>query len=174
MSVIVVTQDAQGPYGCLANFYRTATPIMWEGKAYATAEHLYHARKFIFPGAPPRFLQYAEEIRKASTPWKAKILGQHSHLTRYPWQRALSVIINRYPDVRVDAQELDERRLGIMADCIRCKILQDPHSRSVLLSTGTAPIIKAGHPFWGADPWGNCANMIGEILMAVRSELQRQ
>lgn len=171
MNVVLVTQDAQGQYGALANFHRTAKSLIWEGKPYQTAEHLYHAMKYIFPGASRRYLEYAEEIRKASTPYKAKLLGQQTRLYRYPWQRDLNTIIDRYSDVSLDSTELDIRRLEIMRLTIKCKIEQDEYSRNLLLSTGAATIIKVGHPFWGQDMFGNGDNMIGEILMALRSEL---
>ena len=79
MNNCVIVSSHEANFGELANFYRTKQPIFWNGKPYPTAEHLFHARKYIFPGAGPRYLEYAEEIRKTSTPYKAKILGKQLH-----------------------------------------------------------------------------------------------
>jgi ribA/ribD-fused uncharacterized protein len=166
MAETIVICSHMGPYGELANFYKLDKPIIWNNKQYTTAEHLYHARKF--PGAPQRYLDYAEEIRKTSTPYKAKILGQQLHFTRYPWQRELTRIVEKYSDVKLDKNELEGRRLQIMYEVIKCKIEQNQHCRNVLLSTGNKIIIKLGHPYWGAEPDGFGENHIGFILQSLR------
>lgn len=169
MNVIIINSH-EGIHGELANFYKS--PITWNGRVYPTAEHLFHARKYIFDGAPQRYLDYAEIIRKASTPYKAKILGIQLHYTMYQWQRDLCKIIDSYNDVKLNSQELDGRKLQIMYETIRCKIFQNENCRRILLSTSDKYIIKAGHPFWGVDSNGAGENNIGKILMTIRNELQ--
>lgn len=169
---LIAVGSHEALFGELANFYRTNSPIIYQRKPYPTAEHLFHSLKYMYPGANPRYLEYAERIRNVNTPYQAKILGKQLHYTKYAWQRNLSNVIKSYSDVKLNSVELDNRRYQIMYIAIKSKMEQNEHCQNVLLATGNNYIVKLGHDYWGINPDGSGQNKIGEILMIVRNELR--
>lgn len=157
----------------LSNFYELRMPIRFEGKEYATSEHLYQAMKFL--NQPDRAsLEFAEEIRKASTPFKAKHLGNLWRTTKYEWQKALSATVQRYVTRGVHLREdWEEVKVSIMEQVVRLKFQADRECRDVLLSTGEAALIERSDTdgFWGDGRDRRGRNELGRILMRIRAEL---
>jgi len=159
----------------LSNFYVQRTPITYEGKTYASSEHLYQARKFL--GQPDRAsIEFAEEIRRASTPFKAKHLANLWRTTKYEWQKALSATVQRYVTRGVVLRDdWDAVKVAIMREVLTAKFSGDAECRSVLLATGNATLVERTDTdaFWGDGRDRGGRNELGRLLMAVREELRQ-
>jgi N-glycosidase YbiA len=133
-----------GEYGEFSNF--SNHPIEINGRVYPTVEHFYQAMKF-------RDFEYAEKIRRASSPMEAKRLGRTRKLTvRDDWE---------------------QNKVDVMRQAIREKFRLNTQLRDILLSTGDEELIEAApyDEFWGSGRTGEGQNWLGRILMEVRSEL---
>lgn len=133
------------PYGCFSNFSRH--PIMIDGKTWPTTEHYFQAMKFLDP-----ILQ--EEIRNAPTPRMAADMGR-----------------DRSKPLRKDWEDVKD---SVMALAVLTKFEQYEELKNILLSTGDATIAEhtTNDSYWGDGGDGSGKNMLGRILMAVRSELR--
>ena len=106
----------RGDYRWLSNFH--LIDVEFEGMVFPSTEHAYQAAKTCY-------LAERESIQRASTPGKARKLGQKVML-RFGWD-----IIKR----------------GIMLDLTRQKF-RDPELREKLLATGQHHLIENA-------PWGD-------------------
>ena len=156
-------------HGELSNFYWHDQPLIYEDKPYPTAEHLYQAHKYMYSDAARA---YAEEIRQASTPHKAKLLGERSRARRYAWQRRQQPIIEAHRVKPVRHWEANKR--SVMAAVLRCKFTQDAHCRKALRGTGCAPLVAhLRDRYWGdglGDERGG-DNHLGHLLETLRAQL---
>lgn len=139
-----------GPDRFLSNFY--PAEIMWEGKVYASSEHLYQAMK---AGTE----EEREWVRTAPTVREAKFRGQR---------------------IRAVA-DWGERRIDAMRSALGAKFGQHPELATKLDETGNAKIVEGntwGDTFWGVDmETERGENHLGELLMelrAARRETQSQ
>lgn len=136
-------QGFRGEYDFLSNFYRS--PIEYEGIKYSTVEHAYQASKSPLPAM-------RAEITKLKKPGSAKAWGRALVHKREDWE---------------------EVKVQVMLDLLRLKF-QNPILRDRLLVTGDAFIEETN--WWGDTFWGVCRgegkNILGKLLMQVRSELQ--
>lgn len=169
---------ADNQWGELSNFWLLSTPIVHQGKTYTTSEHLYQAMKFMGSNVTPLSLEYIELIRKANTPYKAKLLAGLSTLDRYEWQAQIAEIVKRYKArgiaIRPDWDE--ETKIKAMLDVLVSKFSTDARAREVLLSTGESPLIE-GSPydtFWGEGKYKNGKNWLGILLMRVRKAIRER
>lgn len=136
-----------GRYAALSNFYDSM--ICHEYIFYPTVEHYFQAMK-------STDLKIRKWIADAPTPGEAKRRG-----------RAIQL--------RPDWEEVKEQ---VMLDGLRLKF-KIPALREELLSTQSAELIEGNT--WHDNTWGNCScdkckdiegkNMLGKLLMKVRSEL---
>lgn len=133
-------------YGCFSNFARA--PFQVDGKVWSTSEHYFQAMKF--PDAP----QYQEKIRTTPSPMVAARLG-----------RSRSVPIRKDWEAAKD---------DIMRDAVRLKFTQNLEMQTVLLDTGDALLVEhtKNDRYWGDGGDGRGKNMLGKILMEVRTELR--
>ena len=132
-------------HGYLSNFSPHGFEL--DGQYWLTVEHYFQAQKF--PGS-----DYAETIRRAETPKKAKSLGRsRKHPLRPDWE-----------EVKVD----------IMRRAVRAKFTTHHEIRDALLATGDQDLIEAAPNdyFWGAGRHGTGQNVLGKILMDLRTQLQ--
>jgi ribA/ribD-fused uncharacterized protein len=133
-----------GEWEFLSNF--SESPIEWRGHIWPTVEHAYQASKAIFAMDRAKIMQ-------AKTPGQAKRIGQQI-------------------SCRPDWEEIKVER---MLDLLRKKFSQEPF-KSALLQTGKAELIEGnwwGDTFWGVSKQtGIGENMLGKLLMQVRSELE--
>lgn len=136
----------RGDWWFLSNFYPSV--IEWQGRKFATAEHLYQAMKCSDPAE-------VLLIRTAATPGQAKRLGR----------RAISVV----PDWHA-------RRVDVMRDVVWEKFKQNKPLGRKLVATGDLELVEDNT--WGDTFWGRCKgvgqNKLGEILMEVRDGLREQ
>ena len=137
------------PYGALSNLYRR--PIEFEDRMYPTSEHAYQAGKARRP-------EVREWLLAAPTP---ALLAMAAHGLYY-WDVAPGWSKNKF-----------DRMLRVL----RAKFTQHDDLRQLLLSTGTARLVEAAtvdnevNRTWG-EVNGSGRNMLGVLLMRVRSELQ--
>jgi N-glycosidase YbiA len=132
-------------YGCFSNF--APYPIRLGGKLWPTSEHYFQAQKFEDEGQ-------REAVRKARTPLLAARMGRdRKSKLRRDWESA---------------------RVAVMTEAVRAKFTQHDELRGILLSTGDAKIVEHTEhdDFWGDGGDGRGKNMLGQILMRIRSELR--
>lgn len=132
-----------GDHYFLSNFYPCT--ILWSGKRYRTAEHIYQAQKSVDPIE-------RDLIRFAPSPGKAKRLGSRAKL-RPDW---------------------DDIKDELMYEIVLQKFKQNPDIRKRLLKTGDQILIEGnywGDTYWGRTEDGGL-NKLGLILMKVREELR--
>ncbi|MBM1632318.1 NADAR family protein [Sulfitobacter mediterraneus] len=133
------------PYAEFSNFapFGVEMDELW----WPTVEHYFQAQKFTDA-------VYQERIRRAIKPKDAKALGM---------TRALPL-----------RSDWEDTKVTLMHSAVACKFKTHPKPRDLLLSTGTEDIVENApmDSFWGCGPDGQGANMLGKILMQVRSDLQ--
>lgn len=146
---------AWAAYGALSNF--SAHPIVAEdGSHWQTSEHLYQALKFEW--RDPAGQESKEMIQKAYAPDVAARLGrtrerQNNTGLRHQWK-----------DIKVDA----------MRYALQLKFAQNAGPRRLLLATGNL-LIKEVCPhdyLWGTGKDGSGMNLLGRLLMELRSKLR--
>ena len=123
----------------LSNFY--SSPIIVDGKQYATVEHRYQAAKFTDSA-------YADTVRTAKTPTLCKRLGR-----------------TRKQPIRAN---WDAIRRQVMRCALRAKFSQHPELRARLAATAPAQLHEDAprDPYWGV-----CGeDMLGKLLMELRDE----
>jgi N-glycosidase YbiA len=133
-----------GRYRFLSNFY--PAKIEYQGRVFYTVEHAYQASK-------THNEQDIDAIASAETPGKAKRMGRKVKL-RANW---------------------NESRVRIMKELLLLKF-STTELRYRLLDTGDAELIEENN--WNDRFWGVCKgvgeNMLGKLLMEVRTELRGQ
>jgi ribA/ribD-fused uncharacterized protein len=132
----------RGNHRVFSNFF--PSPFHAGCEFWQTVEHYFQAQKF---AGTALYL----DIRDAESPAEAKRLG-------------------RLRGMRVD---WDAVRDGVMLAGLRAKFSQCTALQNILLSTGDAFIIEAAKRdyYWGEGADGTGQNMLGRLLMQVRSEL---
>ncbi len=138
-----------GEYFFLSNF--AESPFTASGKTWPTVEHAFQAAKTVDE-------QEQETIRQAPTPGEAKHLGKRVKL-RANWEAVKQEVMLTY---------------------VRLKFQQHPELAEELRQTGDARLIEGNT--WHDNTWGDCSckrcqaiqgkNLLGQILMRVRAELQ--
>eukprot|EP01065_Artemidia_motanka_P030097 TRINITY_DN3610_c1_g1_i1.p1 TRINITY_DN3610_c1_g1~~TRINITY_DN3610_c1_g1_i1.p1 ORF type:complete len:499 (+),score=48.67 TRINITY_DN3610_c1_g1_i1:442-1938(+) len=147
-SEVVSIQGYARAFGELSSYFpaqfRDDSGVVWP-----TAEHYFQAMKFEDDTAK-------HTIRSAQTALRARELGRgYDH-----------------PEWRL-REDWDQTRETVLWDATRHKFAQSELCRSALLATGDRPIIlKDCDSFWGTGVDGSGENKLGQVLMAVRSELR--
>ncbi len=136
---------ATGQYGFLSNLFRWT--VNFEGWTFPTAEHAYQFGKAKDP-------EVAQWIISAPKP---HLVAAAAH--------ALFVF-----DVRPD---WNSTKVDRMRAVLRAKFTE-PDLQLGLLDTGDATLIEESNmdAFWGVGKKGNGKNMLGVLLMELRSELR--
>jgi ribA/ribD-fused uncharacterized protein len=138
------------PYGAFSNLFRRE--IVFEDRIYPTAEHAYQAGK-------ARKEEVREWILSAPTP---ALVAMAAH-GLYTW------------DIVPEWSQLKFER---MRQVLYAKFTQHEDLKKLLLSTGTARLVEAGkvpnavNCTWG-EVNGKGKNMLGVLLMELRSELRK-
>ena len=141
-------------YHFLSNFY--PCEIQWgdEGFVYPSSEHLYVAFKcgYFEPNYAAEI--YITELIKLSA-GGAKKLGSRKTINKEEW---------------------DNIKVDVMYKILKTKFTQNPKLKKKLLKTGDKHIQEGnwwGDTFWGVDlKTGKGENVLGKLLMIVRSELK--
>jgi ribA/ribD-fused uncharacterized protein len=132
-------------YGCFSNF--APYPIRLDGKSWPTSEHFFQAQKF-------EDERQREAVRKAKSPMLAARMGR-----------------DRKSRLRRDWESV---KVSVMTKAVRAKFTQHGELRAILVSTGEAKIVEhtENDDYWGDGGDGSGKNMLGLILMRIRSELR--
>lgn len=131
-------------YGEFSNFARY--PIRLKGKVWPTSEHYFQAQKFA--GTP-----HEDELRKAKSAMQVARMGrQRTRPLRRDWESVKD---------------------NVMREAVRAKFSQHPELTELLLATGERKLVEhtTNDAYWG-DGGGPGRNMLGQILMEVRSQLR--
>lgn len=132
-------------YGFFSNF--SPHGIELKGKWWPTTEHYFQAQKFVGSS-------HEEQIRLAKTPKQAAEMGR-----------------DRSRPLRADWEEVKD---DVMREAVLQKFLSHDDIQRALLETGDAELIEKTtyDYYWGCGTNGTGKNMLGQILMEVRSEIQ--
>lgn len=132
-------------YGEFSNF--APYPITLAKKRWPTSEHYFQAMKFDDS-------KVKEKIRKTKSPAVAAKLGR-----------------DRKTPIR---RNWDGMRVNVMRDALRAKFTQHGELTQLLLATGEAKLVEhtENDAYWGDGGDGSGSNMLGRLLMELRSELR--
>jgi N-glycosidase YbiA len=144
MSDVINFYNTTDEYGCFSNF--SPHPVELDGKRWPTAEHCFQAQKFDHPA-------HQEEIRAAKSPMIAARMGR-----------------DRTRPLRPDWESVKD---AIMHKVVLAKFSQHEDIRAILLATGSVKIVEhtANDSYWGDGGDGTGKNVLGKVLMDVRTEL---
>ncbi|MGB8700918.1 MAG: NADAR family protein [Thermosynechococcaceae cyanobacterium] len=137
------------PYGCFSNF--SPHSIVLGGYLWPTAEHYYQAQKFV----GTRLEGLMHTIRIAPSPEMAAAIGRDpKYGLRSDW---------------------DQVKTAVMYEVVSTKFRTYADLRTLLLNTGTEWIVEKSptDAFWGCGADGKGQNQLGQILMRIRAELER-
>jgi len=134
-------------YGCFSNFSKHGFEL--DGKYWMTSEHYFQAQKFV--GS-----DFEEEVRLAKTPMEAARMGR-----------------DRNKPLRQDWEQVKDE---IMMKAVLQKFTTHSDIRDILISIGNEEIIEetTDDYYWGCGTTGTGKNMLGKILMEVRSLLRAE
>jgi len=139
----ILFYKSNAPHGALNNF-RHAKMFLY-GHWWNNVEAAYQSRKTLD-------LSEMLAIKKAASPREARNLGQKVTL-------------------RSDWEMIKDQ---VMYECVLAKFTQHHDLRTQLLNTGSEELIEDSpiDAYWGRGIDGTGKNMLGQILMRVRSELR--
>lgn len=135
-------------YRFLSNFWPLETPIVYQGRSYATTEHFYQAMKFCIP-------------------WMRDAVSEHP-------MKGLKGFVEEQEDfIRLD---WDEIKLQVMEFALRHKFSDlNPNLRQKLIDTIGVELIEYNSwndIFWGVGLKSKIGrNELGKLLMKIREEL---
>lgn len=132
-------------YYMLSNF--SAFAISWNGKLYATSEHIYQAEKF-------EDETIREMIRESLSPYDTKRIA-HTHKQHYK-------------------ENWEGTKRAVMKRILQEKVKQHSYIKEKLLLSGTREIIEdsPSDSFWGSRSDGKGENTLGKLWMEIREELR--
>lgn len=145
MSGKILFYKVNEPYGVFSNFYKCGFFI--DDEYWPTVEHFFQAQKFDDEAL-------REKIRKLASPMDAAISGRdRDNLLRDDWDCVRDNIM----------------RLAVME-----KFKQNDEARSILLATNDLILVEhtKNDSYWADGGDGSGKNMLGKILMEVRSILR--
>jgi ribA/ribD-fused uncharacterized protein len=147
---VIEFYDKHSDYYEFTNFYQ-GERIELDGMSWKTAEHYFQAQKF---GKDFVYLQSA--VWDQDTARGAYKVAESN---RAHW--------------RLDWQTI---KLDVMRKVLKAKFGQDEDLRGSLCGTGNAQLVEASpkDAFWGYGPDGKGKNMLGKLLMELRTELQEE
>ncbi len=135
-------EEFKGEYRFLSNFWYN--PVRMGSRMYPTNEHAFQAAK-------TNVTSQRDEIRFASTPAQAKLLGRSVTL----------------------CENWEEIKLEVMYRINRQKFRYNEELKDKFLSTLGMELVEGNN--WGDEYWGVCngvgENHLGKILMHIRYEL---
>ena len=172
MNQILFYSPKEVPYGCFSNFSRHS--VIYVGRNWQTSEAAFQAMKFY-----PHRLDLVNAIMNAPKPMEAAALGRDTTKPiRQDWDQPVSED-EGWGDKLVDdgrglAPAVALTKDKFMFEVVLAKFCQNHGPRSILLGTGTLPLVEnAIHdPYWGRGCSGTGVNRLGKILMLVRDHIK--
>ncbi len=125
-------------------------PIYLEGENWISTEHYYQYKKF-----ERTDLEFALRLKNLKSPKEVK---------------KLSLKNNNFP------KNWDDIKLDILKKAVKKKFESYENLQNLLLSTGQEELIEANPDdyFWGEGENGSGKNMMGNLLMEIRSKIQKK
>ena len=176
----ILFYSEKDPYYEFSNFYLVEITI--DGITYPSTEYYYQAQKFMGPEATPADLKYAEQIRNVNTSNKAYYLakqiargGYASHW--YVSKTDKTLLNDLIKQSKVDKVKMrndwDDVKDNVMRTAVWAKFTQHQKLQDLLITTNTSYIAENSprDPYWGLGQDGDGENMLGRILMEVRTFL---
>lgn len=149
----ILFRGADARWGWLSNFYMHA--IWVGGTRYPSAEHLYQSLKTVEA-------RHHEKVRKAASAADAKRLGRlvpmRENFDRIQTMRAVLALKFQDPELR-------EKLLATSAVLVE-------NTKDKFWGRGTGPLDRITGRWDGVGPMDNGENMLGQLLMALRQQLQ--
>lgn len=145
---IIEFYDKHSDYYEFTNFYQ-GERIELDGMSWKTAEHYFQAQKF---GAD--FVHLIGKVWEQDTAREAyEVAASNRAHWRPDWQKV---------------------KLDVMRKVLAAKFKQNEDLHKSLCKTGNAQLVEASpkDAFWGYGPDGKGENMLGKLLMELRTELQ--
>ena len=135
-------------YGCFSNF--SAHPFTLDNQNWRTSEHYYQAMKFY-----PHW-DHIAALRNMPSPMQVAKAGR-----------------SRARPLREDWEAVKD---DVMRQALRAKFTQNLEIQQVLLGTGDEELIENTTPDhdWGIGSSGTGLNMLGKLLMELRSSLRAE
>lgn len=134
----------KGSNSPLSNFFPTRLTV-WN-MTFKSSEHAYQHKKCVTVGNNSA----AANVLQAETPLEAKNIG-NSVQSNDNWK---------------------DIRQGVMYQILKLKSRQCPQFHQFLLQSCDRQLVEdTTHPYWGRGHQGNGLNMLGKLLMMLRSEL---
>jgi predicted NAD-dependent protein-ADP-ribosyltransferase YbiA (DUF1768 family) len=172
MDQILFYSPKEVPYGCFSNFSRHS--VIYKGRNWKTSEAAFQAMKF-YPHRP----DLVEAILLAPKPMEAAALGRDpTNPLRADWNQRLEDG-SGWEDKLVDDGRGPSRAVELtkdlfMFEVVLAKFTQNHGPRSILLGTGTLPLVEnAIHdPYWGIGSSKVGVNRLGKILMLARDHIK--
>lgn len=171
----------QDDYGELSNFWILEEPIVYRKWTFPSSEHLYHALKFMYTGAPKQNKIMIDLISGSTTPYKSKLVSAYCQKSQesqkspktpqFVWQQVLYKQAQKaYKKGARINPNLDSVKLKIMRKALIEKFSVSEKASSVLLSTGDAILRESSvhDSFWGIGKDGKGKNWLGKLLMEIR------
>lgn len=173
--------DVKDPYYEFSNFHNA--PFELHGKKWKTTEHYFQAAKFA--DGYPANVEYIELIRACNTPGKCFTLARQKKKGGFAGKytidpknktdtRTLNQIIDEYATRAIIRKDWEQVKIDIMKECLLAKFTQNAKLKQLLLSTGESTIVEDSprDDFWGIGKHKTGKNMLGKLLMEVRSVLK--
>ena len=139
--------STHGTHGCFSNF--SAHGFELDGAYWPTSEHYFQAQKFVGT-------EHVELIRAAKTPKQAANMGRE-----------------RTRPLRADWESVKD---DVMRRAVLRKFETHADIRTILLATGDEEIVENAPRdyYWGIGANGSGKNMLGKILVEVRTLLRER
>lgn len=143
---VIKFYEKDQPYGFFSNFSNHA--VYLKNKIWMTSEHYYQSQKYANT-------DYEDKIRLAPSPLIAAKMGRD----------------NRFP-VKPEWKNVKN---NIMREVLFAKFTQHPELKNKLLKTSPLTLVEhtENDHYWGDGGNGSGKNMLGKLLMEVRSSLQK-
>jgi predicted NAD-dependent protein-ADP-ribosyltransferase YbiA (DUF1768 family) len=147
---------------------------------YFCIESYYQSQKFTHEP------EYMKIVKNADSPMKAKLLGRQSKNYRFANKWVLDKVNNNELIFDIIDQSIKNNirvrpdwgfvKDEIMFNGLLAKFSQNIQLKNLLLSTKNATIIENSPKdyYWGIGKKGTGKNMLGKLLMKVRSELSEE
>ncbi len=142
---VIAFYSVNEEYGDFSNF--APYPITIDGLRWPSSEHYFQAQKMVEP-------KDRDSIRRAKTPAEAAKRGRdRSKRIRRDWESA---------------------KVDVMRRALDAKFRQHPSLSTMLLATGDAKLVEhtENDDYWGDGGDGRGKNMLGRLLMELRSLLR--
>ena len=159
-------------YSEFSNFYEA--PFVLDNIEWKTVEHYFQAQKF-----EDKTYQYY--IRMASTPNKAKLLGNQKKHFRYITSKIHPIlckellfgIVDKYKHLKLKSN-WEEIKDDIIYNAVFAKFSQNESLKKILLDTEPRKLYEStrNDTYWGIGKDGTGKNKLGQILMKVRVDLK--